>query len=261
MRDSLLVIVCWIALVLAFFEACFAEKRRIQIYTKSQTEVAIGLAIGNLFVTLTALAFLQQLFHIPEANKPLAIPHHAFGYVLAFFALDFLAYFGHWLSHKIPLFWADHAVHHANTEFNFVTHIAHGWTMFVSAALLISFITGLYANAQTVIWVYFLTATAVQTLAHTQLVHKLGILEHFLVTPSHHRVHHAVERAKHDHNYGLLFIVWDKLFRTFQAEGSTQITEFGLPHSPKLAAPLWTHAFYYWRDYFKNWSYPIAKRQ
>ena len=53
---------------------------------------------------------------------------------------------------------------------------------------------------------------------HTQLIDKMGRLEYFLVTPSHHRVHHAINKEYIDKNYSQIFIVWDKFFGTFQAE-------------------------------------------
>ncbi|HEX9960540.1 MAG TPA: sterol desaturase family protein, partial [Pyrinomonadaceae bacterium] len=56
---------------------------------------------------------------------------------------------------------------------------------------------------------------------HTKLVKNLGFLEHFLNTPSHHRVHHGVNDAYLDKNYGGIFIFWDRLFGSFVREDET----------------------------------------
>ncbi len=65
---------------------------------------------------------------------------------------------------------------------------------------------------------------------HTQLIGKLGLLEYILVTPSHHRVHHASNEKYLDKNYGDVFILWDKLFGTFQKEEDDVKINYGLTH-------------------------------
>lgn len=253
MYESPLVLFSFCLLMVALFEAQLAKKKHKIIYDKTQTELAIGLAIGQLLVSYTVIAFLQKLIHIPPEYKLLVLPQQSwFWGIVAFFSLDFLSYLNHRLSHTVTLFWADHAVHHANKDFNVVTHLAHGWTGFISASLAISFLMNLVGNITTVLLVYFVCAFTVQTLAHTQLIHKMGFLEAFLVTPSNHRVHHAVERETHDSNYGIVFILWDKMFGTFKPEGAKPLTTFGLDNSPHLTAPLWQHAFFGWQDYFKR---------
>ena len=53
---------------------------------------------------------------------------------------------------------------------------------------------------------------------HTRLIHKMGFLEKIIVTPSHHRVHHAINPEYIDKNYGQILILWDKIFGSFQEE-------------------------------------------
>jgi hypothetical protein len=73
------------------------------------------------------------------------------------------------------------------------------------------------------------------------LIGKLGLLEYILVTPSHHRVHHASNEKYLDKNYGDVFIIWDKLFGTFQKEEDNVKIEFGLTHPLKSYSFLWQH--------------------
>lgn len=249
MRQNPIVFISFGILLLAYLEARLASKQGIHVYSKPQTEIAIGLAIGHLLVSLTLFPLLQKLILVPPEHQLFILPNSLAWGILAFLVLDFLAYLNHRFSHTVPLFWADHAVHHANTEFNVVTHLAHGWTGFVSASLIFSLLTNFVGNTGTILFVYFAVATLIQTIAHTQLIHQLGFLEKLFVTPSNHRVHHAIDRKDHDNNYGIVFIFWDKLLGTFKAEGETQVTKFGLAQTPALHSSVWKHAFFAWSQF------------
>jgi len=78
---------------------------------------------------------------------------------------------------------------------------------------------------------------------HTQVIGKLGWLENFLITPSHHRVHHASNEKYLNKNYGDIFVFWDKLFGTFQKE--EEAPTYGLTHPLKSHSFLWQHFHYY----------------
>ncbi|HMS26173.1 MAG TPA: sterol desaturase family protein [Burkholderiaceae bacterium] len=226
----------------------------MQVYSNGQTMATLGLGIGHLFVGLTVIEVVLNYIDSAIPNKPLTLPPGLVWGICAFVAIDFLKYIAHRLAHEIGFLWAEHAVHHAAVEFNFTTHMRHGWLGFLSSGMLASALFCLVGGLHTVLIVYFFINTLVQTLAHTQLIHKMGFLETFMVTPSHHRVHHAVDRAVHDHNYGNVFIVWDKLLGTFKPEGAIQTAEFGLAYAPKVEAPLWQHAFFAWIDWLKNFK-------
>jgi hypothetical protein len=90
-----------------------------------------------------------------------------------------------------------------------------------------------------------------QFLTHSRLVGKLGILEYFFVTPSHHRVHHGRNEIYIDKNYGHVFIIWDKMFGTFELE--TEEPEYGIIAGFESSNPYWAY-FYYWVDLFKRAS-------
>jgi alkylglycerol monooxygenase len=75
----------------------------------------------------------------------------------------------------------------------------------------------------------------------TQMIGKLGWLEHILITPSHHGVHHASNPKYLDKNYGDIFIFWDKLFGTFQKEEAHEKPVYGITHPLKSHSFLWQH--------------------
>ena len=130
---------------------------------------------------------------------------------------DFLYYWLHRFDHEIRLFWAVHVTHHSSRLMNFSVGFRssafqplYRFIYFIPLALLgFKPIDILFVYAATQIWGIFV---------HTEMIHKMGWLEYFMVTPSHHRVHHGSNPKYLDKNMGMFLIVWDKLFGTFQVE-------------------------------------------
>jgi sterol desaturase/sphingolipid hydroxylase (fatty acid hydroxylase superfamily) len=134
---------------------------------------------------------------------------------------DFLYYWLHRFDHEIRLFWAVHVTHHSSQLMNFtvgfrssVFQPLYRFIYFIPLALLgFKPIDIAFVYAATQIWGIFV---------HTELIHKMGWLEYFMVTPSHHRVHHGSNPRYLDKNMGMFLIIWDKLFGTFQPELSAK---------------------------------------
>lgn len=139
-------------------------------------------------------------------------------YVVAFIVLDFAGYWVHRLSHEINIFWNKHLVHHSSEEFNLACALRQSissffniWTVFLLPAALV----GVPPEVIAILAPLHLFA---QFWYHTRHIGKMGFLEYILVTPSHHRVHHAINPEYLDKNHSQIFIIWDKLFGTFQEE-------------------------------------------
>lgn len=154
---------------------------------------------------------------------------------------DLIWYWYHRLGHKVNLFWGFHVVHHTSKEFNYTagTRItvfqAVIRTLFWSVLPVVGFPASMITIMLIVHGLYpFFT--------HTQLIGKLGILEYILVTPSHHRVHHASNEAYLDKNFGDMFIIWDKLFGTFAEE--KEEPRYGLTKQLDSYSFLWQHFHY-----------------
>jgi len=126
-------------------------------------------------------------------------------------------YWLHRVDHHCRLFWATHVTHHSSEKFNFtvgfrssVMEPLYRFIYFIPlAALGFKPLDIAFVYAATQIW---------GILVHTEKINKLGWLEHILVTPSHHRVHHASNPKYLDKNMGMFLIIWDKIFGTFQPE-------------------------------------------
>ncbi len=146
-------------------------------------------------------------------------------YVIGFIAVDFQGYWVHRWSHEINFLWNRHIIHHSSEEFNLscalrqsISNVFNYFTFLLLPAALLGVPTEIIA----VIGPLHLF---LQYWYHTRLIGRLGWLEHIIVTPSHHRVHHAINPEYMDKNYAQIFIVWDKWFGTFQEE---------LPHMPPV---------------------------
>jgi sterol desaturase/sphingolipid hydroxylase (fatty acid hydroxylase superfamily) len=127
---------------------------------------------------------------------------------------DFLNWGTHVARHRVPILWHFHEVHHSQRSLNmltvarehFVETMVASTIAFVPVALLgASF--RVIAGAVTVI-------VFVNYLQHSNIRTNLGPLRHILVTPQSHRVHHSIDPASHDTNFGAVLCVWDRIFRT-----------------------------------------------
>ena len=139
-------------------------------------------------------------------------------FVIAFIAKDFAGYWIHRMEHTINVFWNRHIIHHSSEEFNLSCALRQSISevfSFVGLFLLPAAIIGVPVEVIAIIAPIQLFA---QFWYHTRLINKMGVMEYIIVTPSHHRVHHAINPEYIDRNYGQIFIIWDKLFGTFQPE-------------------------------------------
>ena len=149
-------------------------------------------------------------------------------YVVAFMALDFSGYWVHRLSHSINFFWNKHAIHHSSEEFDLACALRQSISSFVSIFTFFLLPAALLGVPSQVIAVVAPIQFFAQFWYHTVYIKKMGFLEHILVTPSHHRVHHAVNKVYMDKNLAQIFIFWDKLFGTFQEELEEEPCVYGI---------------------------------
>jgi sterol desaturase/sphingolipid hydroxylase (fatty acid hydroxylase superfamily) len=159
-------------------------------------------------------------------------------WLVAFFAVDLCYYWFHRCGHRINVVWATHVVHHQSEEYNLAVALRQGafqpffTTLFYLPMALLGFPP-----------IVFLAMASVNTLyqfwIHTRLVGKLGWLESFLNTPSHHRVHHGKNPKYLDKNYAGVLIIWDRLFGTFQEEEEEPV--YGVTERLDSWNPVWAN--------------------
>lgn len=174
----------------------------------------------------------------------------AWVWLLAFVLYDFCYYWNHRLGHERNVLWAAHSVHHQSEDYNLSTALRQ-----TSSGFLFGWIFYLPLAVLGVPLLVFLTVAAVNLLyqfwVHTRHVPKLGWYEWAFVTPSNHRAHHAQNPIYMDRNYGGVFILWDRLFGTFQEELDEEPVIFGVTTPLASWNPLWANLQFYvqlWRD-------------
>jgi alkylglycerol monooxygenase len=170
---------------------------------------------------------------------------HWLTWVFAFVFYDFCYYWQHRLGHTVGLFWAAHSVHHQSEEFNLTTALRQpgtgaftNWIFYVPMALC-GVPLGVFLLVGVVQLFY-------QFWPHTRLIGRLGILDRWIQTPSNHRVHHAQNDIYLDKNYVGVFLLWDRLFGTFQEERDEEPCIFGVRGQLKSWNPVWANLHYWW---------------
>lgn len=141
--------------------------------------------------------------------------------LVALLVLDFAIWAQHWLTHKVPLFWRFHRMHHADRDIDVTTALRfHPVEILASMALKIGLIYALGPQAVAVVlFEILLNGTALFNHANLRLPMWLDwVVRLILVTPDMHRVHHSVVRAEHDSNFGFALSVWDRIFGTYRAQ-------------------------------------------
>lgn len=160
-------------------------------------------------------------------------------WLFALLAWDFGFYWEHRLHHKVPLLWAIHVVHHQGEHFNLSLAIRNSWYSSLSSipffALLA--IIGIPTSIFIAVSIFHYS---VQFFNHNAITPKLGFLEHILVTPNHHRVHHIKDKYYSNSNFSGSFIFWDKLFGSFKSAPTDKPLQYGSYGIPSQN-PFWAN--------------------
>jgi sterol desaturase/sphingolipid hydroxylase (fatty acid hydroxylase superfamily) len=197
-------------------------------FTKVLPMIGWGFALQNLSL------FEMPLSWFDASLRGLAL------WALAAIAWDFLYYWFHRFSHEISILWAAHAVHHQSEDYNLSTALRQtstgflfGWVFYLPL-FLIGFPLEIVLTVNAVNLLY-------QFWVHTQLIRSLGPLERVMMTPSHHRVHHAQNERYIDKNYGGMFIIWDRMFGTYEPESDEEPVIFGIRKPLESWNPFWAN--------------------
>ena len=171
-------------------------------------------------------------------------------FVLAVLIMDFAIYGQHILTHKVPILWRFHAMHHVDRDLDATTGIRfHPLEIVFSMILkfLLVIILG-PAPAAVMLFEVILNATSLFNHSNLRFPRQMEkVIRFFIITPEMHRVHHSVHRDETDSNYGFSLSCWDRLFGTYKnssVDGDDGLT-IGLPDQQMApsANPLWMLMF------------------
>lgn len=224
-----------------------------KVYNLREVLVTCYFSIMNagldLLVRGLYLVVLQSCFQI----RFISIDHSLLNWSGLLVFIDFQFYWLHRLEHFCRFFWAVHVTHHSSESLN--TTVGFRSSVFQPLYRFVFFIpvTVIGFEPLHILFVYSLTQFW-SLFVHTELIGKLGWMEQVFVTPSHHRVHHASNLKYLDKNMGLVLIIWDRLFGTFQRELSEKEYEpikYGLTRPIKDYSPF-NVLFHEWIDILKD---------
>ncbi|PSL04526.1 sterol desaturase family protein [Cecembia rubra] len=234
-------------LILIIIEEIAARKMKRQINYGMDTISSLSSGMTNTLKNLMGLSIAivsygwlvdkVALFHIESTWMV---------YVVAFIGMDFVGYWSHRFDHTINAFWNRHIVHHSSEEFNLSCALRQSVSAIVGIYFFLYIPMAFLGVPGEVVAIVAPIHLFAQFWYHTRLIGKMGFLEHILVTPSHHRVHHAINDIYLDKNLSQIFIFWDKLFGTFQEELDEEPPVYGVKKPVNTWNPLIINYVHMW---------------
>jgi sterol desaturase/sphingolipid hydroxylase (fatty acid hydroxylase superfamily) len=216
------------------------------------TSVGCGTAfIGSRvsFAFLGLVAYDYVLNHLAPVTLPAG---NWLTWVFAFVLYDLCYYWWHRLSHTVGFLWGAHIVHHQSEEFNLTTALRQPSTAFLNAWVFYIPLA-LCGVPLTVYLVVGVAQLLYQFWPHTRHIGKLGFLDRWIQTPSNHRVHHARNGPYLNKNYVGVFLIWDRLFGTFEEERDDVPCEYGITETVNAWNPVWANLHFYWALAGDSW--------
>lgn len=212
-------------IVLMLAEGAALARTARRGYAAPDTAASLAMGIGNVLIDLVMKGVHFALLAAAGRWALLDIEPSWWSWAVLIVLSDLVYYWFHRVHHEVRFFWAAHVNHHSSQHYNLSTALRQSWTT-PFTSLLFWWPLALLGFPPAMI----LSAIAINTLyqfwIHTELVDRVGPLEHIFNTASHHRVHHGANLEYLDRNHAGMFIVWDKLFGTFAPERAA--VRFGL---------------------------------
>lgn len=237
-RNITLILLFGLLVIISLVEMYVSYTHDRKVYSGKDTWINVYLMSLAFVINLSTKTATFLLLHYCYQFRLFEIKNIFLYWLVLVMAQDLLYWLLHASGHYIRFFWAMHVTHHSSPHFNLTTgfrstvfeplyrvffYLPLAFMGFTAVDILFAYlITQLYGNA-----------------VHTQAVGKLHpLIEYVLVTPSHHRVHHASNTRYLDKNMGMVLIIWDRLFGTFQAELPKDKIIYGLTHQPEEMGPV-----------------------
>jgi len=236
-------------IITVIIEIILTVKIRLEEYEFKDAATSIAMGLGNVILGLISKSLVLTVFLFFYKFRLFTIPFAWWSWILVLFAEDFCYYWFHRTSHENRLFWASHVVHHSSLKYNLSTALRQTWSgSFYSFIFWIPLI--LLGFHPVMVLVQISVSLLYQYWIHTELIHKLpNWFEAVFNTPSHHRVHHATNPQYLDRNHAGIFIIWDRLFGTFEPEIEKPV--YGLVKNINTYNPVKV-AFNEWIQMFKD---------
>ena len=215
-------------------------------YEARDSAASLAMGLGNFVIGFVKFGIIGGVSLWVYSHRLFDIGYEWYAFVLIFFAEDFCYYWFHRLSHEYRIWWAAHINHHSSQYYNLSTALRQTWTGGIAGSWtpwlllsLIGFPLPLIAFQKGISLVY-------QFWIHTEVIDRMWAPFEFIFnTPSHHRVHHAINPKYLDANYAGVLIIWDRLFGSFVPEDRKEPCRYGIVKQIATFNPL-VIAFHEW---------------
>jgi len=237
----------------------FAGRGRFEV---RDTATSLTMGLGS---TIIGGVFAFVFIGFARLIQPFALAHIGWSVpaVIVCFVLDDLRYYWwHRASHRVRWLWADHVNHHSSQHYNLSTALRQPWfgvlalpgLLFITPLILIGFPLEMIVFVHGINLVY-------QFWIHTETIDRFPRwIEALMNTPSHHRVHHAINARYLDANYAGVFIVWDRMFGSFVEECKEDAPHYGIVGNIASFNPLKV-AFHGWVALVKDLAQSRSPRE
>jgi alkylglycerol monooxygenase len=257
--------------ILIFAESVYSHYKGLKLYNlrNSISALACGMFTTTLEVLIKGILLLAYVWAYDRLAYFKLDNDSWLTWILALVVFDFIWYWAHRISHEVNVVWGGHVPHHQSEDFNLSTGLRQGalqdlfyWPLYILMAPLgfsvEMFVAHMLINKLYGFWL------------HTQTIGKIPFIEGILSTPSAHRVHHGMNDDYIDKNYGGIFIIFDRLFGTYQIEHENVIYGVRKRHrnyNPVTSHFDWLYAIYLdakltesWWDKCRIWFMPTGWR-
>ena len=226
-------------------ELLIARARRRSVYRFTDSFADLGCGVSQRVVLLLFEAGLLGVYALIYEHGRLVTfaPGSPWPWVIAIIGVDLGYYWWHRLSHEVNVLWAVHVVHHQSEDYNLAVALRQA---VLSPITVMPFYLPLAVLGVPLLPFFIVNAlsTLYQFWIHTELVDRVGVLEHVINTPSLHRVHHGVNPEYLDKNYAATFICWDQMFGTLRREEAPVV--YGVSHPLRSFDPVWAQVQPLW---------------
>ncbi len=233
---------------LIIIEALIARWKGVQVNRPMDT--ISSMSSGMTFTLKQMLGLIVIILSYEWMVDRLAVFQLEFNWmtvILAFIGLDFAGYWKHRWNHSLNLLWNRHIIHHSSEEFNLACALRQNISVVFELYFFLYIPMAVIGVPAKVVAIIAPIHFFAQFWYHTRLIDKMGWLEYIIVTPSHHRVHHAINKEYLDKNFAEIFIVWDKLFGTFQEELDEVPAVYGTKKPAKTWNPVLINFMHLWQ--------------
>ena len=254
-------ILLWVVpgfMVLMTVEVLYGHFTNKQTYSFMDTLSSLSSGVTN--VLKDSLGLVLVILSYPYILDTIAVfdlESSVFLYVIAFICVDFASYWNHRLNHKVNIFWNRHVIHHSSEEFNLACALRQSISAWIGFGALFLIPAAFFGVPPQLIALLAPIHLFSQFWYHTRHIGKLGFLEYIIVTPSQHRVHHAINPIYIDKNLSAIFCIWDRIFGTFQEELDHEPPVYGVLKPVNTWNPLlinFQHAFNVIQDAYNTSS-------